>query len=288
MVRSSEIDPVRKRETEHATDILPFLTQMGGSPQGARPKVLVWYNQKTEKINNSVLLIDGVLNGFESWLVKFPAQNDHIEVCAIEALYMQLAMKSGLNVNECKHFELGSKLSAFGIRRFDRNGNNRILAHTLAGLLHADFRTASAVDYATFLKTVRLLTSSEQQVLQAFRQCVFNIIFNNRDDHPKNFTFLLNQKNLWELSPVYDLTFSYGPGGEHHMDICGEGLAPGLNDLVQLSEQLSLNKNKVRKIIDEVAEVATTFKKQTQKWPIRKKTVDLISSKIQKNLKNIL
>ncbi len=224
----------------------------------------------------------------EQWLIKFPAQNEHIEVCAIEALYMSLAAKSGFNVSAFEHFELGSKLSAFGVRRFDRRKNFKILTHTLAGVLHADFRTASSVDYVTFLRTVKILTNSELQVMQAFRQCVFNVIFNNRDDHAKNFSFLLNKKNQWELSPVYDLTFSYGPGGEHHMDICGEGLNPKLNDLINLSEKLSLNKNKVKKIIDEVSEVARSFKKQASKWPIRKKTADEINSRIQLNLKNML
>jgi serine/threonine-protein kinase HipA len=27
----------------------------------------------------------------------------------------------------------------------------------------------------------------------------------------------------WRLSPGYDLTFSNGAGGEHYLDVCGEG-----------------------------------------------------------------
>jgi len=280
---------VQKIINDKASEILPQLAQMGGSPQGARPKVLVQYNPKTKKITNDSLKnnlknADIVLIA-EPWLIKFPSHNEHIEACAIEALYMSLAKKCGLNVNTYEYFDLGPKLSAFGIQRFDRQKNIKILTHTLAGVLHADFKTPSSVDYVTFLRTVRVLTNDEQQVMTAFRQCVFNVVFNNRDDHPKNFSFLLNKKNQWQLSPVYDLTFSHGPNGEHHMDICGEGRAPGLSDLIHLSEQVSLNKNKVKNIINEVSEVANQFKKMALKWPLRKKTIDQINKAIQINLK---
>jgi len=29
--------------------------------------------------------------------------------------------------------------------------------------------------------------------LQAFERCVFNVIFNNRDDHSKNFSFIMGK-----------------------------------------------------------------------------------------------
>jgi len=45
----------------------------------------------------------------------------------------------------------------------------------------------------------------------------------NRDDHAKNFSFLLDVDNAWKLAPAYDLTFSEGPGGEHSTTYLGEG-----------------------------------------------------------------
>lgn len=273
---------VQKIINDKASDILPLLAQMGGSPQGARPKVLIEYNEKTKNISSKQS------PDFEPWLIKFPAQNEHYELCAIEALYMQLAKKAGLPATTTDYFELGPKLAAFGIKRFDRDKQIKIMSHTLAGMLHVDFRQASAVDYVTFLRTVRLLTRDEQQVLRAFRQCVFNVIFNNRDDHPKNITFLMNKKYQWQQSPVYDLTYSYGPGGEHHMDICGEGLMPKRSDLINLSEKAGLNLTKSNQVITEVSHVANQFKTYAKNWPIRKKTVDMIQLIIQKHLKNML
>jgi len=67
----------------------------------------------------------------------------------------------------------------------------RIPTHTLAGLLHADFRLAGSVDYATLLRATRFLTRDERAVQKAYQRTVYNVLFNNRDDHPKNFSYLL-------------------------------------------------------------------------------------------------
>lgn len=49
-----------------------------------------------------------------------------------------------------------------------------------------------------------------------------NLLVHNRDDHAKNFSFMLHD-NSWKLSPAYDLTYSFGPGGEHSTMYMGEG-----------------------------------------------------------------
>lgn len=48
----------------------------------------------------------------------------------------------------------------------------------------------------------------------------------NRDDHAKNFSFLMNESGEWERSPSYDITFSNGPGGEQSTTVMGEGKKP--------------------------------------------------------------
>lgn len=68
-----------------------------------------------------------------------------------------------------------------------------------------------------------LMTRSEDDVLKAFQHCVFNVVFNNRDDHTKNFSYLLNPQGRRQLAPDYDLTFCEGPGtGAHAFDEPGE------------------------------------------------------------------
>lgn len=50
------------------------------------------------------------------------------------------------------------------------------------------------------------------------------MIFNNRDDHPKNFAYLMAENGQWSLAPAFDVTFNEGPGGYHQMDVMGEAL----------------------------------------------------------------
>lgn len=137
------------------TEALTQLALMGGSPHGARPKVLVNYEIEAGTLS-SVPEAAGV-----PWLIKFPAQNEHKEVCAIEALYAKLASDCGIEMPQTRYFDISASLSAFGIARFDRHAGMRIPTHTLAGLLHSDFRIPS-VDYTTFLRATRFLTRDER------------------------------------------------------------------------------------------------------------------------------
>lgn len=96
----------------------------------------------------------------------------------------------------------------------------RVPTHTAAGALNADFRIPS-VDYTTLPRLARLMTHDQREVLRAFESCIFNVVFNNHDDHAKNFSFRMEQNQQWKLSPTYDLTFNVGPASEHQIGICG-------------------------------------------------------------------
>lgn len=263
-----------------ASEALPELALMGGSPQGARPKVLVNYDPKKKIISSDVAIGD-------PWIIKFQAEGEHKEICALEQVYAELAKKSGLVMAETQYFDLGKGLSAFGSRRFDREKGMKIPIHTLSGVLNADFRIPSSSDYLSLLKLTRLMTHSEAEVVRAFQQCVFNVVFNNRDDHSKNFSFRLEKNRRWKLSPAYDLTFNRGPGGEHQMDIMGEGRNPGREHLLALAKEAGIDKKKCEQIIERVLEVSLQFKKQASKMPIRKHTISEIHKSLSKNAQAI-
>ncbi len=104
--------------------------------------------------------------------------------------------------------------------------------HTEAGAAHVDFRIPQ-LDYVALLRLTRLMTRDVRELLQAFERCIFNAVFNNRDDHSKNLSFLMDRDGRWKVSPGYDLTFSEGPRGEHQLDICGEARAPTRKHLLE-------------------------------------------------------
>lgn len=62
----------------------------------------------------------------------------------------------------------------------------RVPVHSMAEALHTDFRTPTLV-YETGLRATRFITRDQSELYNAFRLCVFNVVFNNRSDHVKNF-----------------------------------------------------------------------------------------------------
>lgn len=232
---------------------LPLLQRVGGSPGGARPKVLVGVQGDR--------LVSGhgeLAEGFAHWIVKFPGRQDGLDAGSIEFAYSRMAAAAGIVMPETRLFEAGRE-RFFGARRFDRQGHRRVHTHTLGNLIHSNFRVPSC-DYADFLKVVRILTKNHQDLRQAFRLMVFNVLTHNRDDHVKNVSFCLDGSGDWRLAPAYDLTFAPGPGGEHSMTIQGHGKAPGKNELRAVGRGEGLKDKEMASMYDEV-------RAAVEQWP---------------------
>jgi serine/threonine-protein kinase HipA len=262
-------------------EVLRRLMLLGGSPQGARPKALVYYDPVSGVMRTQAL------ENQEPWLVKFPANGEHKDACALEYAYAQLALACGLEMPQTRYFDLDSRHAAFGIQRFDRLDGMRVPMHTLAGFLHADFRIPS-VNYTTFLRATRAITHDEREVAKAFRRVVFNVAFNNRDDHVKNFAYCLDKQRQWKLAPAYDLTFNEGPGGEHQMDVCGEARAPGRAELLRLADEAAVPVAEASGVIDLIASIASNLKVRLADHPIRKVRQREVVSVVEANLARLV
>ena len=225
--------------TEHSAD-LDKLFKLGGSSGGARPKILT-------KIDN------------EDWIIKFPSSLDDSNIGKLEYLYSVCAKKCKIDIPETKLFP--SKISSgyFGIKRFDRKklstGTIRKLHMiSVSGLLETSHRIPN-LDYNDLMQLTLNLTKSFEEVEKLFRLMCFNVFSHNRDDHSKNFSFIYNEDlNKWELSPAYDLTYSYSINGEHATTINGNGVNPDLNDILKVAEKIGLDKKKAEKIAIEIRE----------------------------------
>lgn len=273
---------IRKIEADKQSKTLNDLVKMGGSPHGARPKILINYNPKNKKMD--VHSTTESSNKLQPWIFKFPSQNEHSEVCAIEHVYFQLAKKSGLTVTESVFLEL-EKTTAFGSKRFDRIDLQKIPIHTLAGVVNSNFRIPGSLNYQSLLQVTRQMTRDEREVKKAFQAAVFNFIFNNRDDHAKNFSFLMNSNHQYILSPSYDLTFCEGPSGEHQMDFMGEGKNPDGSHLIALANSQDISKKHQALIFDQISSAAVTFSQLAKNYPIRKKTIEHIQKRIQNHIR---
>jgi hipA protein len=125
---------------------------------------------------------------------------------------------------------------------------------SVSGLLETSHRIPN-LDYNDLMQLTLNLTKSFEEVEKLFRLMCFNVFSHNRDDHSKNFSFIYNEDlNKWELSPAYDLTYSYSINGEHATTINGNGVNPSLNDILKVAEKIGLDKKKAEKIAIEIRE----------------------------------
>ncbi|GLK90333.1 hypothetical protein GCM10017655_33960 [Pseudomonas turukhanskensis] len=140
----------------------------------------------------------------------------------------------------------------------------------------------------SFLRATGLCTNDVRQKALAFQRAVFNVVFNNRDDHPKNFAYLMSAGGEWALAPAYDVTFCEGPGGYHQMDVLGQALDISRGQLLRLGvEETDMTGKEVADTIDLACEVASTFTQRAQDslpGAITKSTVRTIQARINQNI----
>ncbi|MBA2669615.1 MAG: type II toxin-antitoxin system HipA family toxin [Gemmatimonadetes bacterium] len=231
-----------------AENVLPALRIAGGSPAGARPKLLVGVRGDGHLISGTADLPEG----YRHYLIKFPSKEDAPDIGAVEAAYALMAAQAGIEVPPTRLFETGDGGRYFGAERFDRAGNRRLHMHSLSGLLHASHRLPS-LEYDGLLKATMLLTKDQRQTEEAFRRMVFNVLAHNRDDHVKNFSYLMDRSGAWALAPAYDLVFSDGPGGQHSMAVSGEAVRPTTQDMLRVAEECDVDLRRARAIMQQVS-----------------------------------
>lgn len=268
---------------EHDEDqYIDDLLIMNGSSAGARPKILVTLINNRDQFdisNNNPLL------NHNDWIIKFRSSVDPKDIGPIEYAYHLMALEAGLEVPDAKLFKSKKCNGYFGVKRFDRERSEFLHMHTASGLLHADYRIPS-LDYQTLMKATLWLTKDVRECERQFRNAVFNVFSHNRDDHAKNFCFLMKPDGEWKVSPAFDLTFSSGPAGEHSTSVMGEGKNPGTSHLLKLAEIATIKQQIALEIIDEVKQAVSRwnhFAKLSNVSPISAKNIKSVLDSVLKN-----
>ncbi|MBL4619847.1 MAG: type II toxin-antitoxin system HipA family toxin [Marinicaulis sp.] len=262
-----------------AEDVLQELLALNGSSAGARPKAVIGVDDKRQNIIHGAHELP---DGFSPWLVKFPNVQDGADAGAIEYVYGLMAVEAGVAMTKTHLFPAQKGTGYFATSRFDREGQSRIHTHTACGALHSDFRTPS-LDYEDLLALAGMLTRDVREVEKMFRLAVFNVLAHNRDDHSKNFTFLMSEHGEWALSPAYDLTFSSGPHGEQSTMVMGEGKNPGMEHLGKLGREAKIEENRVSEIIEQTRAALSKWEMLAKKYGVSKANIKLISQKLAGN-----
>ena len=185
------------------------------------------------------------------WLVKFRHTYDPQDMGQQEYHYNEVARQCGIYVPDFKLFNG----RYFASQRFDIDAEgNRIHTATAGGLLCISLSNP-VLDYSNLLALTGYLTQNPHDVEEMYRRMVFNYLTDNKDDHCKNFSFLVTRSDSswkWHLAPAYDLTLcTEGYNGEHATSVNGTG-HPTQKDFIAVGSKIKMNEQRCREIIEEV------------------------------------
>ena len=233
-----------------AEDVLPEVRRAGGSSGGARPKAFVGFNPETGVVCAER---ENLPAGFEHWMVKFNTRAEGDAAGETEYRYHQAAVRAGAVMMPCRLIETRVG-KFFATKRFDRiSKDGRMHFASAAGLLHANFRIPGD-EYRILFKLTDALTRDYSAKLELFRRAALNVLAHNRDDHLKNFGFLMDATGRWSLAPLYDFTYANGPNGWQTLSVAGEGANPGEQDLLRLAEEAGVSRADATRIVSAVKE----------------------------------
>lgn len=220
---------------------LDTLFKLGGSSGGAGPKILT-------KIDN------------DDWIIKFPSSYDSKNIGKQEYDYALCAGKCGIDMAPVRLFKSNECQGYFGTKRFDRintgDGDNVVRRHmvSVSGLLETSHRIPN-LDYELLMRLTMILTKDTTECEKLYRLMCFNVFAHNRDDHSKNFSYIyLEDEKRWVLSPAYDLTYSSSLNGEHATTINGNGVNPGIDDLLEVAKKAGLDIKAARTAAEDIRE----------------------------------
>lgn len=133
--------------------------------------------------------------------------------------WYELATKAGITMMPSRLIEIEG-IRHFITERYDRQNGEKLHTQSLAAL------NPEAYCYEDLFATGRFLSIPMDEQNELFLRMVFNVLSGNTDDHAKNFTFIMNRKGIWHLSPAYDENLILKEGlqaeKEHRFSIRGK------------------------------------------------------------------
>ncbi|HSM25154.1 MAG TPA: HipA domain-containing protein, partial [Anaerolineaceae bacterium] len=270
-------------DRESLGDILRVSTSAGG----ARAKAVIAWNPITNEFRSGQTKLP---KEFEYWIIKFDGvSNNRDKELAdpqgygkIEFVYYQMAIRTGIEMAECRlHYEGGR--THFMTRRFDRDKEGRkIHMQSLSALTHIDYYQPGLFSYEQTIHVMEQLGLSEKEKEQQVLRTIFNVIGRNQDDHVKNIAFLMDMSGQWFLSPAFDLSYSYDPQGlwtnQHQMSINGKRDLFEMEDLLNLAALAGIKKNRAKEMIENVVLAIKSWPELAEKCDIERDRIKKIQA----------
>lgn len=257
------------------------ILKIGTSAGGARPKAVIAYNRKTGEVRSGQTKAP---QGFEHWLLKLDGVSDAQFGSShgfgrVEYAYYLMAKDCGIDMMDCELLEENDR-AHFMTKRFDRDGSNtKHHIQTFCGIQHFDYNNLFGYSYEQLFQTMRMLNLTYPEAEQMFRRMVFNVMATNYDDHTKNFSFRLKQDGKWELSPAYDVCYSYDPTNvwvsQHTLSMNGKHKQINKSDLMGIARTINIKKGE--RIIEEVKNTVSNWAEYAERVSVHPKLAESIT-----------
>lgn len=245
------------------------ILKIGTSAGGARPKAVIAYNEHTGEVRSGQTLAPA---GFEHWLIKLDGVSDtqfgvSLGYGRVEYAYYLMAIDCGIDMMESRLLEEGDR-AHFMTKRFDREyGGIKHHIQTFCGIQHYDYNDMFGYSYEQLFQTMRALKLTYPEAEEQYRRMVFNVMATNYDDHTKNFSFLLKKDGRWQLTPAYDMCYSYDPNNhwvsQHSLSINGKHKNITKEDLLLIANNNNIKK--AERIIEEVIKTVRNWEQYAEK-----------------------
>lgn len=212
------------------------------------------------------------------WIVKTPSTR-HVHLPENEATAMWLAQSAGVEIPEIRLISLNAleglpainlpeEQVAYAIRRFDRDGEQRIHAEDMAQVLFRyPHEKYDGPNYERLGRLIREYTDDGLANVQAFvRRLLVDILLANGDAHLKNWSLFYPDRHTPRLAPAYDIvsTLAYLKG-DHQLALNLNGKKDwywlGEEDFRRWSEKVGIAWPAIRTVIDDTVERARA------QWP---------------------
>ena len=229
---------------------IPEIMRVGGSAGGARAKALILWNGETKQVRSGFAYPEA---GDEPWIIKFDGVQrgsggpvadvgyESLPYGRTEYVYSMMARAAGIEMEPTFLLEERG-FGHFMTRRFDRPAGGKLHMHSLGGMQHVDFNEQFVFSYEDYFRTIRALHLGQPAINEAFRRMVFSFATLNRDDHVKNFSFLMDRAGDWRLAPAYDVAYAaHSPWTrQHQMSANGKHIDFTRKDLLDVGARFDV------------------------------------------------
>jgi len=236
----------------------------GSSVGGARPKVLVHDEDK-------------------AYIAKFAKDEDKFDYATVEHACLKLMEAAGLSVAQSEVVKIAGR-NVLLVERFDVTTEQGRYHQITANALLKDLKTQSDPFTASYDNIVKLIALYSCKPLedkqQLLGQMLFNVAFNNTDDHLRNFSFSCKEDG-WQLTPAYDVVPSIVYGSYHQLKLGYDDILPTHSNVLRYHRIFGLTKAQTHEVSARVRNALMNWKESFRASKVSNVDIELLSKLIK-------